>query len=304
MTKTAPPQPGTMPTTTIGGKGMNGSKMPSPSSRCSDHGTFKFNCSKPSKEDPEQPCGKGCCTHRNPNNNQVFMKRRACKECKKLGEGGYDLCDLHFVDKRSCKNCAPRCKEHGKVKANCQLCRLEETNAVINLTSLSTDIVGLQEKERRRARINEGEDFPEKESKNQTHKKSTIKKKDKTTILMASKTTLTSPDSDPDPDVEIISAFETTQTLKRPKPTIGDVEWVSEDLTTTAKVNSISRAHPDFTIELCRKITSAVGKEKNVVLARHQLKKGETNIDISFTENDYGSYQYRLHLRRTGGNSA
>jgi hypothetical protein len=175
---------------------------------------------------------------------------------------------------------------------------------VINLTSLSTDIVGLQEKERRRARINEGEDFPEKESKNQTHKKSTIKKKDKTTILMASKTTLTSPDSDPDPDVEIISAFETTQTLKRPKPTIGDVEWVSEDLTTTAKVNSISRAHPDFTIELCRKITSAVGKEKNVVLARHQLKKGETNIDISFTENDYGSYQYRLHLRRTGGKSA
>jgi len=304
MTKTAPTRPGMMPTTTIGGKGIKGSKMPSPSSRCSDHGTFKFNCSKPSKEDPEQPCGKGCCTHRNPNNNSVFMKRRACKECKKLGEGGYDLCDLHFVDKRSCKKCAPRCKEHGKVKANCQLCRLEETNAVINLTSLSTDIVGLQEKERRRARINEGEDFPEKESKNQTHKKSTIKKKDKTTILMASKTTLTSPDSDPDPDVEIISAFETTQTLKRPKPTIGDVEWVSEDLTTTAKVNSISRAHPDFTIELCRKITSTVGKEENVVLARQQLKKGETNIDISFTENDYGSYQYRLHLRRTGGNSA
>jgi hypothetical protein len=121
---------------------------------------------------------------------------------------------------------------------------------------------------------------------------------------MASKTTLTSPDSDPDPDVEIISAFETTQTLKRPKPTIGDVEWVSEDLTTTAKVNSISRAHPDFTIELCRKITSTVGKEENVVLARQQLKKGETNIDISFTENDYGSYQYRLHLRRTGGKSA
>ena len=274
--------------------------MPSPSSRCSDHGTFKFNCSKPSKEDPEQPCGKGCCTHRNPNNNSVFMKRRACKECKKLGEGGYDLCDLHFVDKRSCKKCAPRCKEHGKVKANCQSCRLEETNAVINLTSLSTDIVGLQEKERRRERLNE-EDFLEKESKNQTHKKST-KKKDKT-ILMASKTTL-SPDSDPDPDVEIISAFETTQTLKRPKPTIGDVEWVSEDLTTTAKVSSISRAHPDFTIELCRKITSTVGKEENVVLARQQLKKGETNIDISFTENDYGSYQYRLHLRRTGGKSA
>ena len=299
MTKTAPPQPAMMRTTTIGGKGMKG-KRPSPSSRCSDHGTFKFNCSKPSVEDPEQPCGKGCCTHRNPNNNSVFMKRRACKECKKLGEGGYDLCDLHFVDKRSCKKCAPRCKEHGKVKANCQLCRLEERNAVINLTSLSTDIVGLQEKERRRERLNE-EDFLEKESKNQMHKKST-EKKDKT-ILMASKTTL-SPESDPDPDVEIISAFETTQTLKRPNPTIGDVEWVSEDLTTTAKVSSISRAHPDFTIELCRKITSTVGKEENVVLARQQLKKGETNIDISFTENDYGSYQYRLHLRRTGGNSA
>ena len=299
MTKTAPPQPAMMRTTTIGGKGMKG-KRPSPSSRCSDHGTFKFNCSKPSKEDPEQPCGKGCCTHRNPNNNSVFMKRRACKECKKLGEGGYDLCDLHFVDKRTCKKCAPRCKEHGKVKANCQSCRLEETNTVISLTSLSTDIVGLQEKERRRERLNE-EDFLEKESKNQMHKKST-EKKDKT-ILMASKTTL-SPESDPDPDVEIISAFETTQTLKRPNPTIGDVEWVSEDLTTTAKVSSISRAHPDFTIELCRKITSTVGKEENVVLARQQLKKGETNIDISFTENDYGSYQYRLHLRRTGGKSA
>ncbi|CAL6288664.1 unnamed protein product [Bathycoccus prasinos] len=299
MTKTAPPQPAMMRTTTIGGKGMKG-KTPSPSSRCSDHGTFKFNCSKPSKEDPEQPCGKGCCTHRNPNNNSVFMKRRACKECKKLGEGGYDLCDLHFVDKRTCKKCAPRCKDHGKVKANCQSCRLEETNAVINLTSLSTDIVGLQEKEQRRERLNE-EDFLEKESKNQTHKKST-KKKDKT-ILTASKTTL-SPDLDPDPDVEIISAFETTQTLKRPKPTIGDVEWVSEDLTTTAKVSSISRAHPDFTIELCRKIMSTVGKEENVMLARQQLKKGETNIDISFTENDYGTYQYRLHLRRTGGKSA
>ena len=299
MTKTAPPQPAMMRTTTIGGKGMK-RKMPSPSSRCSDHGTFKFNCSKPSKEDPEQPCGKGCCTHRNPNNNSVFMKRRACKECKKLGEGGYDLCDLHFVDKRTCKKCAPRCKEHGKVKANCQSCRLEETNTVINLTSLSTDIVGLQEKERRRERLKE-EDFLGKELKNQMHKKST-EKKDKT-ILMASKTTL-SPESDPDPDVEIISAFETTQTLKRPNPTIGDVEWVSEDLTTTAKVSSISRAHSDFTIELCRKITSTVGKEENVVLARHQLKKGETNIDISFTENDYGSYQYRLHLRRTGGKSA
>jgi len=300
MTKTAPPPPPAMRTTTIGGKGIKGKITPSPSSRCSDHGTFKFNCSKPSKEDPEMPCGKGCCTHRNPNNNSVFMKRRACKECKKLGEGGYDLCDLHFVDKRTCKKCAPRCKEHGKVKANCQSCRLEETNAVINLTSLSTDIVGLQEKERRRERLNE-EDFLEKESKNQMHKKST-EKKDKT-ILMASKTTL-SPESDPDPDVEIISAFETTQTLKRPNPTIGDVEWVSEDLTTTAKVSSISRAHPDFTIELCRKITSTVGKEENVVLARQQLKKGETNIDISFTENDYGSYQYRLHLRRTGGKSA
>ncbi|CAL6292409.1 unnamed protein product [Bathycoccus prasinos] len=299
MTKTAPPQPAMMRTTTIGGKGIKG-KTPSPSSRCSDHGTFKFDCSKPSKEDPEQPCGKGCCTHRNPNNNSVFMKRRACKECKKLGEGGYDLCDLHFVDKRTCKKCAPRCKDHGKVKANCQSCRLEETNAVINLTSLSTDIVGLQEKEQRRERLNE-EDFLEKESKNQTHKKST-KKKDKT-ILTASKTTL-SPDLDPDPDVEIISAFETTQTLKRPKPTIGDVEWVSEDLTTTAKVSSISRAHPDFTIELCRKIMSTVGKEENVMLARQQLKKGETNIDISFTENDYGTYQYRLHLRRTGGKSA
>jgi hypothetical protein len=183
---------------------------------------------------------------------------------------------------------------------------VEETNAVINLTSLSTDI-GLQEKEKRRERPPErqNEDFLEKES-SQMRKKST-KKKDKT--LMTSKTTL-SPDSDPDPDVEIISVFETTQTLKRPKPTIGDVKWVSEDLTTTAKVNSISRAHPDFTIELCRKITSTVGKEekdateRNVVLARQQLKKGETNIDISFTEKDYGSYQYRLHLRRTGGNSA
>ena len=107
MTKTAPPRPGMMQTTTtIEEKELRDPGTLSPSSRCSDHGTFKFNCSKPSKEDPEQPCGKGCCTHRNPNNNSVFMKRRACKECKKLGEGGDDLCDLHFVDKRSCKKCA------------------------------------------------------------------------------------------------------------------------------------------------------------------------------------------------------
>ena len=34
--------------------------------------------------------------------------------------------DLHYVDKRSCKICAPRCEEHGKVKAMCRLCRVEE----------------------------------------------------------------------------------------------------------------------------------------------------------------------------------
>ena len=46
------------------------------------------------------------------------------------------MCDLHYVDKRSCKICAPRCEEHGKVKAMCRLCRVEEANAVMNLTSL------------------------------------------------------------------------------------------------------------------------------------------------------------------------
>ena len=105
-------------------------------SRCTDHDTFKFNCSEPSKENPNRPCGKGCCHHRNPNNRKKFMKRRSCKECKKNGEGGQDLCDLHYVDKRSCKICAPRCEEHGKVKAMCRLCRVEEANAVMNLTSL------------------------------------------------------------------------------------------------------------------------------------------------------------------------
>ena len=105
-------------------------------SRCRDHDTFKFNCSEPSEDDPNRPCGKGCCLHRNPNNDKKFMKRRSCKECKKNGEGGQDLCDLHCVDKRSCKICAPRCQEHGKVKAMCRLCRVEEANAVMNLTSL------------------------------------------------------------------------------------------------------------------------------------------------------------------------
>ena len=107
------------------------------------------------------------------------------------------------------------------------------------------------------------------------------------------KATTTTSHSSAEP-VEIISVFETIQTLTRPDPTIGEVEWISEDLTTTARVKTISRAHPDFTIDLCRK----EGQETQA-LATHRLKEGEVNVSISYTEKDYGSYQYQLRVRRT-----
>ena len=259
-------------------------------SRCIDHDTFKFNCSEPSKEDPNRPCGKGCCHHRNPNNRKKFMKRRSCKECKKNGEGGQDLCDSHYVDKRSCKICAPRCEEHGKVKAMCRLCRVEEANAVMNLTSL-----GAGEREKIQM-MREEEDTEERLHHQQQKRAKTAKNTDTTIERRKSsngKATTTTSHSSAEP-VEIISVFETMQTLRRPEPTIGEVEWISEDLTTTARVKTISKAHPDFTIDLCRK----EGQETQALATRH-LKVGEKNVAISYTEKDYGSYQYQLRVRRT-----
>jgi len=257
-------------------------------SRCTDHDTFKFNCSEPSKENPNRPCGKGCCHHRNPNNRKKFMKRRSCKECKKNGEGGQDLCDLHYVDKRSCKICAPRCEEHGKVKAMCRLCRVEEANAVMNLTSLGAG-------EREKIQMMREEEDTEERLHHQQQKRAKTAKNTDTTIerRKRSNATTTTSHSSAEP-VEIISVFETMQTLRRPEPTIGEVEWISEDLTTTARVKTISKAHPDFTIDLCRK----EGQETQA-LATRRLKEGEKNVAISYTEKDYGSYQYQLRVRRT-----
>ena len=55
-------------------------------SRCMTTTRLKFNCSEPSKKNPNRPCGKGCCNHRNPNNRKKFMKRRSCKSVKRMGK--------------------------------------------------------------------------------------------------------------------------------------------------------------------------------------------------------------------------
>ena len=108
------------------------------------------------------------------------------------------------------------------------------------------------------------------------------------------KATTTTSHSSAEP-VEIISVFETMQTLRRPEPTIGEVEWISEDLTTTARVKTISKAHPDFTIDCVEKEGQSAQ-----ALATRRLKEGEKNVAISYTtEKDYGSYQYQLRVRRT-----
>ena len=161
---------------------------------------------------------------------------------------------------------------------------------VMNLTSL-----GAGEREKIQM-MREEEDTEERLHHQQQKRAKTAKNTDTTIERRKSsngKATTTTSHSSAEP-VEIISVFETMQTLRRPEPTIGEVEWISEDLTTTARVKTISRAHPDFTIDLCRK----EGQETQA-LATRRLKEGEKNVAISYTEKDYGSYQYQLRVRRT-----
>tara|TARA_X000000368_G_scaffold394947_1_gene361958 strand:- start:36 stop:533 length:498 start_codon:yes stop_codon:yes gene_type:complete len=165
---------------------------------------------------------------------------------------------------------------------------VEEANAVMNLTSLGAG-------EREKIQMMREEEDTEERLHHQQQKRAKTAKNTDTTIerRKRSNATTTTSHSSAEP-VEIISVFETMQTLRRPEPTIGEVEWISEDLTTTARVKTISKAHPDFTIDLCRK----EGQETQA-LATRRLKEGEKNVAISYTEKDYGSYQYQLRVRRT-----
>ena len=78
-----------------------------------------------------------------------------------------------------------------------------------------------------------------------------------------------------------------TQLFPRPEPTF-TTSWTKSGLSITADLSSITGAHPDFYAYLCR--------DDGTTLATHQFQTGQTTTSLSFTEPDYGSYNYQLKL--------
>ncbi len=78
-----------------------------------------------------------------------------------------------------------------------------------------------------------------------------------------------------------------TETYIRPEPTF-TTSWTKSGLTINADLSSITGAHPDFYAYLCR--------DDGTTLATHQFQTGQTTTSLSFTEPDYGSYNYQLKL--------
>ena len=78
-----------------------------------------------------------------------------------------------------------------------------------------------------------------------------------------------------------------TQLFPRPEPTF-TTSWTKSGLTINADLSSITGAHPDFYAYLCR--------DDGTTLATHQFQTGQTTTSLSFTEPDYGSYNYQLKL--------
>ncbi|CAL6421937.1 unnamed protein product [Bathycoccus prasinos] len=76
------------------------------------------------------------------------------------------------------------------------------------------------------------------------------------------------------------------QIFVRPEPTF-TTSWTKSGLTINADLSSITGAHPDFYAYLCR--------DDGTTLATHHFQTGQT-ASLSFTETEYGSYNYQLKL--------
>ena len=81
-----------------------------------------------------------------------------------------------------------------------------------------------------------------------------------------------------------------SQTFPRPEPTF-TTSWTKSGLSITADLSSITNAHPEFYAYLTR--------DDGTVLATHQFQTGETTTSLTFTEADYGTFNYQLKLGET-----
>ena len=73
----------------------------------------------------------------------------------------------------------------------------------------------------------------------------------------------------------------------RPEPTF-TTSWTKSGLSITVDLSGIVGGHPEFYAYLCR--------DDGTTLATHQFQTGQTTTSLSFTEADYGSYNYQLKL--------
>jgi len=73
----------------------------------------------------------------------------------------------------------------------------------------------------------------------------------------------------------------------RPEPSF-TTSWAKCGLTISADLSGITNAHSSFYAYLCR--------DDGATLATHQFQTGQTTTSLSFTEADYGSYNYQLKL--------
>ncbi|CAL6437425.1 unnamed protein product [Bathycoccus prasinos] len=77
------------------------------------------------------------------------------------------------------------------------------------------------------------------------------------------------------------------QIFVRPEPTF-TTSWTKSGLTINADLSSITGAHPEFYAYLTR--------DDGTTLATHQFQTGQTTTLLTFTETEYGSYNYQLKL--------
>ncbi|CAL6310781.1 unnamed protein product [Bathycoccus prasinos] len=77
------------------------------------------------------------------------------------------------------------------------------------------------------------------------------------------------------------------QIFVRPEPTF-TTSWTKSGLTINADLSSITGAHPEFYAYLTR--------DDGTILATHQFQTGQTTTSLTFTETEYGSYNYQLKL--------
>jgi len=81
-----------------------------------------------------------------------------------------------------------------------------------------------------------------------------------------------------------------SQTFPRPEPTF-TTSWTKSGLSISADLSSIAGAHPEFFAYLTR--------DDGTVLATHQFAEGQTTTSLTFTEADYGTFNYQLKLGET-----